>query len=101
MIGKFGGYFDCEVDGDLYITKVIVNKPAFIVLWSDGTKTTAKCNENDDFDGEKGLLLCVMKKIMGSEWVCKLLGDWAIEGNGSWELKDVRKYYKFLSKTEK
>ena len=87
--GKFGGY----VDG-LYITKVIVNKPAYIVFWSDGSKTTAKCSSEDNFDAEKGLMLCTMKKMKGAEWVYKLLNDWCVEDNGSRTLSDVRKMNK-------
>lgn len=84
--GKFGGY----LTSDTYITKVIVNKPAYIVFWSDGTKTTAKCSDEDNFDAEKGLMLCVLKKMQSAEWIYKLMDDWCVCDNGSLTLSDVR-----------
>ena len=48
------------------IKNVIFNNPATIVMWSDGTKTVVKCGENDDFDPEKGIAMCCMKKLLGT-----------------------------------
>lgn len=48
------------------IQDVIYNPPATIVKWQDGTKTVVKCSENDEYDWEKGLALCVMKKVYGN-----------------------------------
>lgn len=66
------------------IQRVIFNKPATIVYWQDGTKTVVKCNEciaceikktfkncpinkpDCQFDKEKGLALCYMKKCLGN-----------------------------------
>lgn len=48
------------------IKNVIFNDPATIVMWSDGTKTVVKCGENDIFDPEKGLAMCCMKKLLGT-----------------------------------
>ena len=45
------------------IKKVIFNEPATIVFWEDGTKTVVKCGPNDDFDPEKGIAMCFVKKI--------------------------------------
>ena len=50
----------------LEIKKVIFNKPATIVFWSDGTKTVVKCGENDIYDPEKGLAMAVSKKFLGT-----------------------------------
>lgn len=47
------------------ITKVIYNYPATIAFFDDGTKTVVKHNEPDDYDHEKGALLCMAKKIYG------------------------------------
>lgn len=44
------------------VKRVIVNGPATIVLWEDGTKTVAKCLPEDKFDFEKGIAICFMKK---------------------------------------
>lgn len=48
------------------IKKIIFNDPATIVMWSDGTKTVVKCGENDVFDPEKGVAMCCMKKLLGT-----------------------------------
>lgn len=48
------------------VKKVIFNDPATIVMWSDGTKTVVKCGENDIFDPEKGVAMCCMKKLLGT-----------------------------------
>lgn len=48
------------------IKNVIFNDPATIVMWSDGTKTVVKCGENDIFDPEKGVAMCCMKKLLGT-----------------------------------
>lgn len=50
------------------ITKVIFNKPATIVLWEDGTKTVVKCSDRDLWNPEKGLAMCIVKKIFGSSY---------------------------------
>ena len=52
---------------DLWITKVIFNDPATIVLWKDGTKTVVKCQKGDTYDPEKGLAFCIIKKIFGNK----------------------------------
>lgn len=48
------------------IKKVIFNPPATIVLWSDGSKTVVKC-QNEAFDREKGLAMAVAKKALGNK----------------------------------
>lgn len=48
------------------INKVIFNDPATIVLWSDGTKTVVKA-ENEAFDKEKGLSMAISKKALGNK----------------------------------
>lgn len=52
--------------GELKPKKVIFNYPATIILWSDDTKTVVKCGKNDEYDYEKGIALCYMKKMMGN-----------------------------------
>ena len=72
----FGGcYYDKDFN-QVYIKEVIYNNPAVVVFWSDGTKTTAKCHPEDTFDTEKGLLLCVVKKLVNSEFAINTLKDW-------------------------
>lgn len=48
------------------IKKVIFNDPATIVLWSDGSKTVVKCDQEDTFDPEKGIAMACMKKLFGN-----------------------------------
>lgn len=52
---------------NLQIKKVIFNEPATIVFWSDGSKTVVKCGENDFYDHEKGLAMCIVKRFLGNK----------------------------------
>ena len=47
---------------DLKIERVILRPPATIVFWSDGDKTVVKCNKDDIYDPEKGVLWAIAKK---------------------------------------
>lgn len=49
------------------IEKVIYNDPATIVFWADGTKTVVKCGEEDIYDYQTGLLMCIAKKAYGNK----------------------------------
>lgn len=49
------------------IERVIFNDPATIVIWSDKTKTVVKCQPGDTYDHEKGLALCISKKLLGNK----------------------------------
>lgn len=93
---QFGGcYYDRDFN-QIYIKEVIYNNPAVIVYWSDGTKTTSKCHPEDIFDTEKGLLLCVVKKLVDSDFAVKTLEDWSEPelGKNRKTLADVRKAHK-------
>jgi len=49
-------------------TKVILNDPATVVLWADGTKTVSKARGGDDGDTflpTVGVAACAFKKVMG------------------------------------
>ena len=48
------------------IKKVKFNPPATIVFWTDNTKTVVKCKE-EDYDPEKGLAMCICKKVLGDK----------------------------------
>lgn len=50
------------------VKKVIFNRPATIVFWSDGTKTVVKCGENDMYDPEKGFYIACAKKLFGNDY---------------------------------
>lgn len=76
---------------DFYIKQVIYNNPATIVFWSDGTKTVAKCNEFEDkYDKEKGLLLCIMKKLYSKDKISDLFTYWTDENDDNITLQKVR-----------
>lgn len=49
------------------IKDVIFNDPATIIMWSDGTKTVVKA-ENEAFDPEKGLAMAISKKNLGNKY---------------------------------
>lgn len=51
----------------LAIERAIFNDPATVVIWNDGTKTVVKCQDGDEYDPEKGLALCCMKKMFGNK----------------------------------
>lgn len=61
------------------IKKVIFNKPATIIIWSDNSKTVVKCEEGETYDKEKGFLLCWIKGIKGSKTLQKELAKWVKE----------------------
>lgn len=48
------------------IERVIFNYPATIVLWTDGTKTIVKAQDDDVYDKEKGLAMAICKKLYGN-----------------------------------
>lgn len=48
------------------IQNVIFNDPATIVIWSDGTKTVVKA-ENEPYDPEKGLAMAIAKKFFDNK----------------------------------
>lgn len=48
------------------IKKVKFNPPATIVFWTDNTKTVVKC-KGEDYDHEKGLAMCICKKVLGDK----------------------------------
>jgi hypothetical protein len=59
LISSYNNRFDIE--------KVIYNDPATIVFWADGTKTVVKCGEEDIYDYQTGLLMCIAKKAFGNK----------------------------------
>lgn len=55
-------------DKKFHYKEVIFNPPATIIKWQDGTKTVVKCSPEDEFDPEKGIALCYMKKALGNRY---------------------------------
>lgn len=102
---QFGGAYysasDLVNDKPTYIKSVVYNKKksTTAVVWSDGTTTKATCSEYDTYNPEQGLLVAVMRKMCGREFVRKLLYDWEVtddiisanDGVKVRTLKDVRR----------
>ena len=91
---SFGSYYEDDNGNVTYIKEVIYNDPAVVVIWNDGTKTVSKCDYGDNFNPEFGLILCVLKKVIGNEQVAKLLMNWVpndINGLTKITLRDVFK----------
>jgi hypothetical protein len=62
------------------IKKVIFSGPCTIILWNDGTKTIVRCGPDDEFDKEKGIAMCILKKMFGSshqmsKWMKEQIGE--------------------------
>lgn len=49
------------------IKNVIFNPPATIVFWTDNTKTVVKCQNDEEFDLEKGITMAFFKKMHGNK----------------------------------
>lgn len=48
------------------VKQVIFNYPATIVIWDDDVKTVVECQKGDNYDMEKGLAMCICKRMMGN-----------------------------------
>jgi len=62
------GFSDCFTTAKFVkippIKRVIFHNPATIVYWNDNSKTVVKCKDGETFDKEKGLALCISKKLL-------------------------------------
>lgn len=47
------------------IKKVIFNDPVTVVFWTNGDKTTVRCQPGETYDKEKGLALAIIKHEIG------------------------------------
>lgn len=65
-----------EIVRRVSIQNVIYSNPATIVMWDDGTKTVSKCYENDQYNPETGLALCILKKLVGGAAVKDTINAW-------------------------
>lgn len=72
------------------IKKIIENNPATVILWEDGTKTMAKCQDGDEFDFEKGVLICSLKKLIGNKATNELLKRMESQPKNSKSCKDCQ-----------
>ena len=62
--------------------KVVINgkKGITTIIWKDGDKTQVRCQDDDEFDPEKGILLCVLKRCFDdrgsyNDWLRKVLKE--------------------------
>jgi hypothetical protein len=55
------------------VKKVIQNDDVTVVIWGDGTKSRATCSEADQYDGEIGFAICLMKKLYGKKRLARIL----------------------------
>lgn len=58
-----------------FMHRVIFSGPATTILWYDGTKTTVKASEGQQYDRYAGFCACVVKKLFGSTSTAKKLMD--------------------------
>ena len=49
------------------IKNVYFNNPVTVVMWSDGTKTIVRCQDDDFYSEEAGLAICIAKKALGNK----------------------------------
>lgn len=70
---KAGTLYMMETSNFPKIKKVIFNYPATIIIWSDNSKTVAKCKAGDTWDPEKGFAMAYLTKVMGKSELHKSL----------------------------
>lgn len=48
--------------------KIIINekKKTTVAIWGDGSKTVVKCQPGDEFDAEKGIAMCFVKRTFNN-----------------------------------
>ncbi len=51
---------------DFKLKKIIINGPATVFFWVDGTKTVVKCMEGDKYDLYTAFCIALTKKLVGS-----------------------------------
>lgn len=57
------------------IKNVILNNPATIIYWDDGTKTVVKCMNEDTYAPDVGIAMCFMKKLFENNDVTYMKKD--------------------------
>lgn len=64
---------EISLGNGLRVKDVIINEPAVVVRFNDGTKVVSKVDKQDTFSPEMGLLLGICKKLLGSSKTHELL----------------------------
>lgn len=69
-VANLKGVFNLEENNmsrkSLEIKKVIYSGPCTIVIWADNSKTIVRCQDGDTYSKEVGLLMCLAKKVWGT-----------------------------------
>lgn len=74
------------------IKEIIINEPAMIIFWKDGTKTVVTAQEGETFDEEKGLAMAYAKKALGN--------NYAAGGRFKQRLKHAKRVNKAAEETD-
>lgn len=68
--------------------KIIINekKKTTVAIWRDGSKTIVKCQPGDEFDAEKGIAMCFVKRYFNNrgcynDWMKKMLKENEVDVN--------------------
>ena len=67
-LSNTGVNFNFYPPSPIKVKKVIYNNPATIVYFTDGSKTVVKACEDDRFDEQTGLLMCIAKRFLGDDF---------------------------------
>lgn len=73
------------------INKVIYSNPVTVIMWDDGTKTTARCDSQDVYDELTGFMLCVFKKVMKAKHMRKLFENYVYGDNEAIKRNKIKK----------
>jgi len=73
---KYGGAFVDYNGNNVFIKKVVYCAPKVVIIWNDGTKSSASCSEDDPFSFEAGLTIAVMNRVYGYDIMNQLFDDW-------------------------
>lgn len=74
-LGHRAGKLNIALRCFLAYRKIIFSGPCTIVIWADGTKTMARVSEGEEFDPEKGVAICFMKRMLDHTVTNKILRE--------------------------
>lgn len=63
-------------DGLITNVKFDEKNGATVCYWHDGAKTVAVCQKGDIYDKEKGLLVCIMKRVWEGNQINRIMDKW-------------------------
>lgn len=69
-----------NIDLDKLISDVrYYNDTVTVVHWKDGTTTKSRCQNNDTFNKELGLAMCIIRKVVNNRSYNKVFKKYACE----------------------